>query len=117
MARETVDADYVKKAIGMMPILDVRPKEMYEEGHIPTAKNVDYIANEAEGGPWSERFTEKVAALGLHPGDEFVVYCLTGEHAGLDCNLLEQAGYERLRYYQGSWLDWIQDRERPVESA
>ena len=47
MARETVDASFVKNSIGKLPIVDVRPEAMYREGHIPTAKNVDYIANQA----------------------------------------------------------------------
>ena len=53
--------------------------------------------------------------MGLNKDDAFIVYCQAGMHAGLSCDRLEKAGYSQLKYYQGSWLDWIQDRERPVE--
>ena len=116
MTRKTVDANFVAAAIDKLPIIDVRPHSMYIEGHVPTARNVDYIANEAEGGDWEQRFVDKVEALGLGPDDEFVVYCLTGEHAGLATDLLGRYGFDHLDYYQGSWLDWSSDPDRPVES-
>ena len=37
MSYEIVDADYVLEHLGKMPILDVRPKDMYLESRIPGA--------------------------------------------------------------------------------
>lgn len=39
-AYQVVDADYVKREIGRMPLVDVRPPLLYDAGHIPTAVNV-----------------------------------------------------------------------------
>ena len=49
MTRQIVDATYVLDHMDSLPVVDVRPAEMYAEGHIPHARNVDYIAMEDEG--------------------------------------------------------------------
>ena len=37
---QVVDADYVERERGLMPLVDVRPPLLYDAGHIPTALNV-----------------------------------------------------------------------------
>ena len=39
-AYQIVDADFVKREIGRMPIVDVRPPLRYDTAHIPSAINI-----------------------------------------------------------------------------
>ena len=57
------------------PIVDVSPKEMYAEGHIPGAVNI----------PLADMETADVK-----PGS--VLYCMTGYHAGLAEEVLHKRG-------------------------
>ena len=115
--RNTVGGLFVKGSIGRLPIVDVRPAAMYAESHIPTAQNVDLIAMQEAGGNWEKNFVKKIDSMGLKKGTEFIVYCQTGQHAKIACDLLESKGYDQLRDYQGSYLDWISDSRRPVEGS
>ena len=114
MANKTVDADFVLEHIDEIPIVDVRPAAMYEAGHIPGAINIDYIAMDEDGDVDTD-LVPAFEAAGLNPDDEFIVYCQTGMHAGLTCDVLIPAGYEDIDYYQGSFGDWSTDPSRPVE--
>ena len=115
MARTVVDAEFVQENEGKLPIIDVRTASMYQEGHIPTAVNIDYIANE-EAGTLDTDFVQSFKDLGLGEHDQFIVYCLTGMHAGLSCDELEEKGFDNVLYYRGSFRDWSSDPSRPIET-
>ena len=98
MAAQIVDAQFVRSHIGKLPIIDVRPAELYDEGHIPTAINV-CVAD-------FDRF-------GAEEADEFSKECR--RHAKQACDLLEAEGYQHLYLYLGSFDDWTSDPENPIE--
>ena len=114
MVRELVDAAFVTDNEGVIPIVDVRPAFMYEEGHIPTAKNVDYIAND-EADTLDTVFIQGFKDLGIEKDDPVILYCQTGMHAGLACEVLEEEGYDNIYYYRGSFDDWTMDPANPIE--
>lgn len=71
------------------PIVDVRPKEMYDEGHIPGAINI----------PLAD-----IETADVKPGS--VLYCMTGYHAGLAQETLNKRGIKAtdiggMDYYHG----------------
>ena len=109
-AYQIVDADFVKREIGRMPIVDVRPPLRYDPAHIPSAINIrlDVAAEEL-----AEMFQDN----GIFPEDAVVVYCQMGVHAKIACDYLASAGYSRLYLYAGSMNDWIRDPARPVEAS
>lgn len=76
MSYEIVDADYVLEHLGKMPILDVRPKDMYLESRIPGALSAPLL--EAKEAP--EDTTRVLPARGSRRGDR--------SHQGLHCLLL-----------------------------
>ena len=42
-----------------------------------------------------------------HPGDALVTYCRIGERSALTWfTLHELLGYESVRHYDGSWVEW-----------
>lgn len=113
-AYEIVDADYVEREIGRMPIVDVRPPLYYNTGHIPTAINVRLDVAAAAADP-SESLAEMFQDNGIFPEDAVIVYCKSGVHAKIACDYLAAAGYSRLRLYAGSMDDWTSDPARPIE--
>lgn len=113
-AFEIVDADYVKREIGRMPIVDVRPPLYYNMGHIPTAVNVRLDVAAAASDP-SASLAEMFQDHGIFPEDAVIVYCKSGIHAKIACDYLAAAGYRHLYLYAGSMNDWASDPARPIE--
>ncbi len=93
-------------------ILDARAAERYRgenepidriAGHIPTAKNFDWEQLiEGTSLQPNEKLKQKVSK-----DEEIVVYCGSGVTASTLYSVLEEAGYEKLRLYVGSFSDWI----------
>lgn len=113
-AYEVVDADYVKREIGRIPLVDVRPPLLYDAGHIPTALNVRLDVAAASDDP-AGTLTEMFQSQGIFPDDSVIVYCQSGIHAKIACDYLASVGYTGLRLYAGSMNDWTSDPARPVE--
>ena len=109
MAITIVDADFVAARIGEIPILDVRTPDEFVEGHVPSALNVPV----QRVGPGTA-FIEYVEGLIPDKGQPLIVYCLKGIRSAHAAELLNEAGYETIFDYSGSWLDWSGDSSRPV---
>ena len=84
-------------------ILDVRPAEEYDEGHIPGAINISHLELEA-------RLTE----LDAYRNDEIVVHCVSGKRAALARNILIKAGFADVRDLEGHMQRW-QENAYPLE--
>ena len=115
MSYEIVDADYVLEHLGKMPILDVRPKDMYLESRIPGALSAPLLEAKEAPEDTTEFFLREVLDAGIDPTKDFIVYCYDGGLAREACDLLENAGNACQKCYAGSWVDWISDSSRPVE--
>lgn len=115
-AYQIVDADFVKREIGHMPIVDVRPPLRYDTAHIPTAINIRLDVAVATDDPSAE-LAEMFQDNGIKPQDAVIVYCQTGIHAKIACDYLAAAGYRNLYLYAGSMSDWMSDPTRPVEAS
>lgn len=130
-----VDRLGVEAAIGEATLVDVRsPPEYRGEilappgwnegvqrgGHIPGAINV----------PWSEVVTDegqfKSAAdlkaryeqAGVTNEDEIIVYCRIGERSALAWVVLhELLGFDSVRHYYGSWVEWGNTVGAPIEGG
>lgn len=87
-------------------------------GHIPGSRSLPYSANLDSTGHWKAPGALQAIyrpLLGEAPGGDWVVMCGSGVTA---CHLAIggiRAGYRMPRVYIGSWSEWIQDPDRPVE--
>jgi thiosulfate/3-mercaptopyruvate sulfurtransferase len=87
-------------------------------GHIPGAKHLPWDATlEADGifRPIAE-LRELFGAHGVTPEHEVIPYCTIGGRSSHAWFVLSQLlGYQRVRLYDGSWLEWAHLVDAPIE--
>ena len=109
---------------GGSKLLDTRTPEEYlgqaeidpRPGHIPGAVNLPHSEMAgAEGRLLIEPdlLHQRLAEVGVTPGDSVVAYCRSGIRASLAYLSMQQAGYD-VRLYDGSYAEWM-DSGHPVE--
>jgi thiosulfate/3-mercaptopyruvate sulfurtransferase len=89
------------------------------KGHIPRAVNQprrELLADDGTLLP-PEALREKFAALGVtDESDEVIFYCNAGVSASFGLLALRAAGIQApAAVYDGSWKDWGNDPEKPIE--
>jgi thiosulfate/3-mercaptopyruvate sulfurtransferase len=101
----------VQAAIGNtnIIILNALPADQYTAGHIPTSKNVpapSNLANYVLRLP-PEQLAATYVQAGVTPDKEVITYCGGGYYGAFSLFVLYELGYENIRLYDGSWLEWV----------
>ena len=127
----------LKQSKAKKPLVDVRsPKEYSGElismpnypqegatrgGHIPGAVSIPWAqaVNEADA---TFKSPEELRALyegkGVRPDDEVIAYCRIGERSSLTWFVLKYLlGYPRVKNYDGSWTEWGNLVDAPIEKG
>ena len=116
------DYDYIKQNLGKTILIDARSKEEFtgsvirgaRRGHIPGAINVDYLANISENGTIKDE--KQLAELYKIPKDaQIVTYCQGAYRAANSFLALKKLGFTKIKVYLGSWGEWSNRTELPVE--
>lgn len=123
--------DQVRAAVGgdRVLLVDARPAEQFNgqagaqlrRGHIPGAINhpwKDDLEKRDLALVWKPRESLLAAyeAQGITRDRDIIVYCNSGTEAShVFFALTYLLGYERVRIYVGSWTQWAEREELPVE--
>lgn len=86
-------------------------------GHLPGAVHVPWEGFRPQDGDLFPTATDAAAILkaaGIAPGRPIIAYCLHGPRAAVATMALRLCGYD-VRLYDGSFSDWIRDRDAPIE--
>lgn len=117
------------------PLVDVRsPKEFSGEllhmpnypqegamrgGHIPGAANIPWsqATNEADSTfKTADELRQLYAGLGITPDKDIIAYCRIGERSSHTWFVLTYLlGYPQVRNYDGSWTEWGNLVNAPIE--
>ncbi len=101
-------------------LLDVRTEAEYlEGGKIPGALLMDYAGNFYADNTFKDTQATQINYLeaGLDPEKEIIIYCRTSVRAAPVFVRLYDAGYRKIRIYDGAWLEWSSNSSNPVERA
>jgi thiosulfate/3-mercaptopyruvate sulfurtransferase len=128
--------DYVLEAVqaGGKNLVDVRSPQEYSGellappgyesegatrgGHIPTAQSIPWAQAVQDDGTFKPVGTlrELYGAKGITPERETIAYCRIGERSAHTWFVLrELLGHENVRNYDGSWTEWGNLVDVPIE--
>jgi thiosulfate/3-mercaptopyruvate sulfurtransferase len=83
-------------------------------GHIPGAINVDFSANISENGTIKD--DKQLSELYKIPKDaQIITYCQGAYRAANSFLALKKLGFEKIKVYLGSWGEWSNRTELPIE--
>ena len=87
-------------------------------GHIPGAQSIPWATAVRDDGTFKalDELREIYAAKGITPDKEIRAYCRIGERSAHTWFVLrELLGYENVRNYDGSWTEWGNLVDVPIE--
>jgi thiosulfate/3-mercaptopyruvate sulfurtransferase len=89
-------------------------------GHIPTAVSIPWASAVSDDGTFKspDELRELYGGKGVTPEKEVTAYCRIGERSAHTWFVLrELLGYERVRNYDGSWTEWGNLVDVPIEKG
>lgn len=117
-------ADEIKKSLKKtgFKLIDARSKEEYNgshvraagPGHIPLSINIDWQENIQSGVFKTTEELSKIYSR-IPKKSQVVTYCQGGYRAAHSFLALKKLGYKNVKMYLGSWGEWGNRPELPVE--
>ncbi len=114
--------EYILENLDTLKIIDARSDGEYagttiraaQRGHIPKSINIDWSLNIGDDGTFKP--DDQLSQLYQIPKDsEIVTYCQGAYRAANAFLALKKLGFENVRVYLGSWGEWGNKLDLPVE--
>ena len=114
--------DYIKNNLDVLKIIDARSPGEYDGsiaraaqmGHIPNSQNIDWNQNITSDGIFKD--DKELSSIYDIPKDqEIVTYCQGAYRAANSFLALKKLGFSKVKVYLGSWGEWGNKPELPVE--
>lgn len=112
----------IQKNLDKIKIIDARSIGEFDgkiiraarTGHIPNSVNIDWNQNLKEDGTFKD--DEDLKKIYDFPKDsEIVTYCQGAYRAANSFLILKKLGFEKVRVYLGSWGEWGNKMDLPIE--
>lgn len=89
-------------------VVDVRPTNMFNDGHIPWAMSIPWKLNLTEDATLKseDELIAHFAEFGVTPDKKVAIHCQNGKASAHSYWALRAAGFPRLRVYDRSWAEW-----------
>ena len=108
--------------IGKVTIIDARSPDEFDGtmpraargGHIPTAKNIDWNNNLDDSGKLKSD-SELESLYTMDKEYPIVTYCQGAYRAANSYLSLKKIGFKNVKVYLGSWGEWGNDLNLPIE--
>jgi 3-mercaptopyruvate sulfurtransferase SseA len=123
----TATREYLQSRLGAadLAIWDARSPAEYrgekafaaKAGHIPGAVNFEWTAgmDQTRALRIRQDMPALLASLGLTPDKEIITHCQTHHRSGFTYLVAKALGYPRVKAYAGSWGEWGNHPDTPVE--
>ena len=121
------NAEYIMENLNQLKIMDARSIGEYDGskkyaargGKIPNAIHYEWTEIMDKNAflkthPFKQ-LTADIEALGFNKSDEIIVYCQTHHRSALNYSLLKQLGFNNVKGYEGSWSDWGNRDDTPID--
>lgn len=110
---QILDARSKGRFLGLEP----EPREGLPSGHMPRAKNLPFTELlDDEGYLLPKETLARIFSLLLTPEKELVVSCGSGVTSAILALVAFWLGYPKIRLYDGSWTEWAEKKESPIQS-
>lgn len=124
------DTEYIKnnldnKSVGLLDARSIdeftgNAKYAQKNGRIPGAKHFEWtLAMDSEANYRllsKDKLQSMLDDLGLTQDKEIIVYCQSHHRSALSYLMLKYLGYEKVRGYPGSWSEWGNRTDTPIET-
>jgi len=109
-------------------ILDARSHDEYigediraeRAGHIPGAVNLDWLVLKDQNNPLrlkpKDELQKLLDSLGITKEKNIITHCQSHHRSALVYVTLKSLGFKRVKGYPGSWSDWANREDTPVEN-
>lgn len=106
----------VNKPSDDVVIIDTRSQEEYDEGTIPGSVLLNFAGNNFNDGTYKpvQQISIRYLEEGIDGDKEAVMYCKTSIRGAQTYLALYNAGYRKLKLYDGAWIEWSSNPLNPV---